>query len=47
MDKNLLIMSQMPQHFINLADENFKTYKLWLQEDEDKFLDEIKLDEIR
>ena len=30
MDKNLLIMSEMPQHFINLADENFKTYKLWL-----------------
>ena len=44
MDKNLLIMSEMPQHFINLADENFKTYKLWLQEDEDKFLDDIKLD---
>ena len=44
MDKNLLIMSEMPQHFINLADENFVTYKLWLQEDEDKFLDEVKLD---
>ena len=31
MQKNLLIMSEMPQYFINLADKNFNTHKLWLQ----------------
>ena len=44
MQKNLLIMSDMPQYFINLADKNFKTYKLWLQDDEDKYLNDIKLE---
>jgi lactate dehydrogenase-like 2-hydroxyacid dehydrogenase len=37
-------MSDMPQYFINLADKNFKTYKLWLQDDEDKYLNDIKLE---
>ena len=44
MQKNLLIMSDMPQYFINLADKNFKTYKLWLQDNEDKYLNDIKLE---
>ena len=44
MQKNLLIMSDMPQYFINLADKNFKTYKLWLQDVEDKYLNDIKLE---
>ena len=43
MQKNLLIMSHMPQYFIDLADKNFNTYKLWLQDDEDKYLIDIKL----
>ena len=42
MQKNLLIMSQMPQYFVNLADDNFNTHKLWLQNDEDKYISEIK-----
>jgi len=42
MQKNLLIMSEMPQYFVNLADKNFNTHKLWLQNDEDKFISEIK-----
>jgi lactate dehydrogenase-like 2-hydroxyacid dehydrogenase len=37
-------MSDMPQYFINLADKNFKTHKLWLQDDEDKYLNDIKLE---
>jgi lactate dehydrogenase-like 2-hydroxyacid dehydrogenase len=37
-------MSDMPQYFINLADKNFKTYKLWLQDNEDKYLNDIKLE---
>ena len=44
MQKNLLIMSDMPQYFINLADKNFKTYKLWLQDNEDKYLNDNKLE---
>ena len=44
MQKNLLIMSHMPQYFIDLADKNFNTYKLWLQDDEDKYLIDIKLE---
>ena len=44
MQKNLLIMSHMPQYFIDLADKNFNTYKLWLQDDEDKYLNDIKLE---
>lgn len=42
MDKNLLIMSQMPKHFIDLADRHFNTHKLWMKDDEDKFIDKIK-----
>ncbi len=42
MQKNLLIMSHMPQYFVNLADDNFNTHKLWLQNDEDKYISEIK-----
>ncbi|MDC0457504.1 2-hydroxyacid dehydrogenase [Alphaproteobacteria bacterium] len=42
MQKNLLIMSEMPQYFVNLADNNFNTHKLWLQNDEDKYISEVK-----
>ena len=42
MQKNLLIMSQMPQYFVNLADDNFNTHKLWLQNDEDKYISEVQ-----
>ena len=42
MQKNLLIMSEMPQYFVNLADNNFNTHKLWLQNDEDKYISEIQ-----
>ena len=42
MQKNLLIMSEMPQYFVNLADKNFITHKLWLQNDEDKYISEVK-----
>ena len=42
MDKNLLIMTEMPQYFVNLADKNFNTYKLWMQNNEDEYLSEIK-----
>ena len=42
MQKNLLIMSEMPQYFVNLADDNFNTHKLWLQNNEDKYISEIK-----
>ena len=42
MQKNLLIMSEMPQYFVNLADNNFNSYKLWLQNDEDTFISEIQ-----
>ena len=42
MDKNLLIMTEMPQYFVNLADKNFNTHKLWMQNNEDQYLLEIK-----
>ena len=42
MDKNLLIMTEMPQYFVNLADKNFNTYKLWMQNNEAEYLSEIK-----
>ena len=42
MQKNLLIMSEMPQYFVNLADKNFNTHKLWLQNDEDKYISEVQ-----
>ena len=42
MDKNLLIMTEMPQYFVSLADKNFNTYKLWLNKNEDDYLSEIK-----
>ena len=42
MDKNLLIMTEMPQYFVNLADKNFDTHKLWMQNNEDQYLLEIK-----
>ena len=42
MDKNLLIMTEMPQYFVNLADKNFNTHKLWMQNNEDEYLSEIK-----
>lgn len=42
MDKNLLIMTEMPKYFVNLADKNFNTYKLWMQNNEDEYLSEIK-----
>jgi lactate dehydrogenase-like 2-hydroxyacid dehydrogenase len=35
-------MSEMPQYFVNLADKNFITHKLWLQNDEDKYISEVK-----
>ena len=44
MDKNLLIMTEMPQYFVSLADKNFNTYKLWLNKNEDDYLSEIKTD---
>ena len=37
MDKNLLIMTEMPKYFVNLADKNFNTYKLWMQKNEDEY----------
>ena len=42
MDKNLLIMTEMPRYFVNLADKNFNTHKLWTQNNEDRYLLEIK-----
>ena len=42
MDKNLLIMTEMPQYFVSLADKNFNTFKLWTKENEDQYLSEIK-----
>ena len=42
MQKNLLIMSEMPQYFVNLADKSFNTHKLWLQNDEDKYISEVQ-----
>ena len=42
MDKNLLIMTEMPQYFVSLADKNFNTFKLWTKENEDTYLTEIK-----
>ena len=42
MDKNLLIMTEMPQYFVSLADKNFNTFKLWTKENEDHYLSEIK-----
>ena len=42
MQKNLLIMSEMPKYFVNLADKNFNTHKLWLQNDEDKYISEVQ-----
>ena len=42
MDKNLLIMTEMPEYFVSLADKNFNTYKLWLNKNEDDYLSEIK-----
>ena len=42
MDKNLLIMTEMPQYFVSLADKNFNTFKLWTKENEDTYLIEIK-----
>jgi len=42
MQKNLLIMSEMPQYFVNLADKDFNTHKLWLQNDEDKYISEVQ-----
>ena len=44
MDKNLLIMTEMPEYFVSLADKNFNTYKLWLNKNEDDYLSEIKTD---
>ncbi len=44
MDKNLLIMTEMPEYFVSLADKNFNTYKLWLNKNEDDYLSEIKKD---
>ena len=42
MKKNLLIMTEMPEYFISLADQNFKTHKWWKQKDEDNYLFEIR-----
>lgn len=42
MDKNLLIMTEMPQYFVSLANKNFNTFKLWTKENEDHYLSEIK-----
>ena len=42
MKKNLLIMTEMPEYFISLADQNFNTHKLWKQKDEDSYLFEIR-----
>ena len=42
MYKNLLIMTEMPEYFVSLADKNFNTYKLWLNKNEDDYLSEIK-----
>ena len=30
MDKNLLIMTEMPQYFVSLADKNFNTFRFHL-----------------
>jgi len=43
MKKNLLIMTEMPEYFVSLADQNFNTHKLWKQKDEDNYLFEISL----
>tara|TARA_B100000989_G_scaffold238952_1_gene185829 strand:- start:52 stop:987 length:936 start_codon:yes stop_codon:yes gene_type:complete len=42
MKKNLLIMTEMPEYFISLADQNFNTHKLWKQKDEDSYLFETR-----
>ena len=44
MKRNLLIMSKMPDFFVDLADANFNTFKLWLQKNEDDYLNKIKND---
>jgi len=44
MKRNLLIMSKMPDYFVDLADANFNTFKLWLQKNEDDYLNKIKND---
>ncbi|MDC1035342.1 2-hydroxyacid dehydrogenase [Alphaproteobacteria bacterium] len=48
MDKNLLITTEMPEYFINLADEHFNTYKLWNVKNKNQYLSEIssKIDAI-
>ena len=35
-------MTEMPEYFISLADQNFNTHKLWKQKDEDNYLFEIR-----
>ena len=44
MKKNLLIMTEMPEYFVSLADQNFNTHKLWKQKDEDNYLFEVRED---
>ena len=44
MKKNLLIMTEMPEYFVSLADQNFNTHKLWKQKDEDNYLFEVRKD---
>ena len=34
----------MPDYFVDLADANFNTFKLWLQKNEDDYLNKIKND---
>ena len=40
-DKNILIMSLFPERVISHFDETFNTFKLYEQEDKDKYLKDI------
>ena len=37
-------MTEMPEYFVSLADQNFNTHKLWKQKDEDNYLFEVRED---
>ena len=42
MSKNLLIPTEMSEHFLNLADQSFNTFKLWKQTNKNIYLSNIK-----
>ena len=38
MKKNLLIMNELPEYFLKLAEDNFLTHKLWTKKNKKKYL---------